>query len=105
MIQITITETGRSSLKDNPEVFNKENLFCNSIVEAKETIAERYGRMPNGRNKVYRDKDGVSRPCGFVYSFWNSDISHNSKAWYQTDWITFEHITKKTIDPAVILKN
>jgi hypothetical protein len=26
---------------------------------------------------------------GFLHSFWNDDCSHDSKKWYQTDWITF----------------
>lgn len=54
-----------------------------------EYIIDRYGRMPNGRNKVYQDTEDKPIVVGFLHSFWNRDISHASKNWYQTDWIVF----------------
>lgn len=62
-------------------------------------LEERYGRVPGGRNKIYvDDQDGNARAVGFLHSFWNSDISHNSKKWFQTDWITVYEVERETID-------
>ena len=85
---IYIDETGRNNLKDKPSLFNSEKLYCKDLVEVKDKLIDRYGKMPKGRNKVYRDKkNGSSVVVGFTYSFWNKDISHGGKSWYQTDWI------------------
>lgn len=89
MIVIKITETGRNSLKEQASIFNHETIYAKNRKEAKEKISEHYGRMPNKRNKIYIDTEiGESKEIGFTYSFWNRDISHNSKHWFQTDWIT-----------------
>ena len=88
MLVIKITETGRNSLKEQAKIFNHETLYAKDRKEAKQVISEHYGRMPNKRNKIYIDDEiGNSKECGFTYSFWNRDISHDSKPWFQTDWI------------------
>ena len=93
MIKIEITETGRGSLRDEAHIFNREYKFFKNVDEVKEYLIERYGKMPNGKNKIYIDKkDGSKVVCGFLYSYWNYDWSHNSKKWYQTDWISFNEV-------------
>ena len=44
------------------------------------------------RNRVYIDIGDESIPVGFTVSFWNKDVSHNSKSWWQTDWVTVERM-------------
>ena len=84
--KLTITETARNTLKEDPRIFNVFKETFSSVSEIRDFIVDRYGKIPKG--KVYRDmKNGKSRHVGYIYSFWNKDISHNSKSWYQTDWI------------------
>ena len=104
MLQIIISETGRNSLKDNPSLFNTETETVNTIEEVKEFLSDRYGKMPNGRKKIYRDKkDGSVQTVGFLHSFWNKDCSHNTKHWYQTDWIEIIEVEHKPVDVNAIL--
>jgi hypothetical protein len=95
-IKVTITETARNCLKDEPSIFNEEVLYASDMAGIKELLKERYGKIPSARNKIYvDDKEGNVKECGFIYSFWNKDYSHNSKSWFQTDWVHFaEEITE-----------
>jgi len=89
-IKLTITSIGRNSLKDNAVIFDEtNNKYFNNMDDAKKYLTEHYGKMPGTRNKIYIDDDIV---IGFLHSFWNRDISHNSKPWFQTDWITFSEV-------------
>jgi len=59
-----------------------------TIEEVERFLTERYGKLPKGRNKVYVEKkDGSTEEVGFIHSFWNRDVSHDGKPWFQTDWI------------------
>lgn len=99
MIRIEITETGRNSLKENASTFNREEKILNGVEDVKAYLIDRYGKMPKGKNKIYRDKkDGTTLEVGFLYSYWNDDCSHNSKKWYQTDWISFETVNFQPFD-------
>jgi hypothetical protein len=99
MIRVTITETGRNSLREDASTFNQDVKTVNTIQEVKEYLIDRYGKMPKGKNKIYQDKkDGSSFVCGFLHSFWNQDYSHNSKKWFQTDWISFSTVEIKPFD-------
>lgn len=96
--QLEITETARDHLKQEATIYNIETEDFGSIDDIKQHLIDRYGRMPGGRNKIYRDnKAGEATEVGFCHSFWDDDISHNSKAWYQTDWIEIKEVTTKTV--------
>ena len=69
------------------------------IKEAQEFLIDQYGKLPKGKNKVYvDDKDGNSKVVGFTHSFWNKDMSHNSKPWFQTDWIVAVEVEETPIN-------
>ncbi|MFA5380247.1 MAG: hypothetical protein WC455_31080 [Dehalococcoidia bacterium] len=105
MIQVTITSTGRNFLKEAATIFDHKSKMFSDIAEVKLYLADKYGKMPKGRNKIYRDKkDGSSITVGFLYSFWNQDWSHNSKKWYQTDWLEFKTINCEPFDIKGLLK-
>lgn len=91
---LQITETGRGHLKVHSESFNVIVEYFKTKEALKDYLVERYGRLPKGRNKIYNEI-GFENPVqiGFTYSFWNQDISHASKKWYQTDWICFSKRT------------
>jgi hypothetical protein len=96
-IRVSISETGRSNLRDDPRLFNRLSFQCADPDEVKVLLVERYGKMPKKRNKVYIDVNGKSVVCGFVHSYWNKDTCINSKSWYQTDWITFDEVSEKPV--------
>ena len=96
--KLIITETGRDCLKNEPYMFNLITKNFGNLVELKQYLTEHYGKMPGGKKKIYNEKeDGTAQEIGFSHSFWNDDISHNSKAWYQTDWIEVQEIHVKPI--------
>jgi hypothetical protein len=96
-IKLEISETGRNSLKDEPTMFNRIVDEFENIDECKEALKARYGRMPNGRNKIYTGPNNNPIVVGFLHSFWNKDWSHNSKNWFQTDWISIYEVETKPI--------
>ncbi len=95
--KVTINETGRNTLRDEPETFNVVVKTFKALNEAREYLIDRYGSIPKlrPRNTIYQDPDAV--PVGFLKSFWNKDWSHNSKSWYQTDWVTVTSVTEQPI--------
>lgn len=95
-LKIEITETARDNLNDEPHRYSDRiTEVFKSMDELKDFLVDRYGRGTRGRNKIYRDtKTGESQEIGFLYSFWNKDYSHNSKSWYQTDWIEIMDISE-----------
>ena len=96
--QLIINETGRNSLKEKATHFNILQKTFENLPELKDYLVERYGKMPKGKGKIYRDiKDGKAQEIGFLHSFWNNDISHNSKAWFQTDWIEILEVSTRTV--------
>jgi len=88
-IVLTIMETGREHLRCKPEEFNFIIEYFKTKEDLRNYLIERYGRMPKMRSKLYRDINSKSIVIGFSYSYWNQDVSHNSKKWYQTDRIVF----------------
>ncbi len=94
--ELYISETGRANLSEEAHCFNNEIKSFATLDALKTFLIKRYGRMPNGRKKIFRDillPDGTqtAEVTGFLHSYWNSDCSH---MWYQTDWIeVFEQET------------
>ena len=98
--KVHISETARN----NPKLEVDENRRFNDIVEkfktldeVKEFITDHYGKIPKRKdgNTIYRDPNG--KPVGFLHSFWNKDISHNSESWWQTDWIEVTSVTETPV--------
>ena len=102
--KIEIDETAKNSPKEEEsQTYNTIIKKFNSIDEIKEYLKERYGKDllkdVKKRGKIYiDDKNGNAIPIGFLYSFWNRDISHNSKSWYQTDWIIITKVNEENIN-------
>lgn len=88
-IKLEITETGRNYLSQPPETFDVIEESFETIEQLKKYLVERYGKIPNGRKKIYTNRNSNSEVVGFLHSYWNQDCSHNSPKWYQTDWIEF----------------
>lgn len=98
--KVVIHETGADCPKKAAEEsrrFNTVIEYFDSLEDVKRYISERYGKMPKGKNKVYRDSGSEPKVVGFLHSFWNKDYSHNSKSWYQTDWISVYSIQSEPV--------
>jgi hypothetical protein len=96
--KIRIDETGRNSPKDQAQRFNVIEECVNSLEDVKIFLINQYGKIPGKKNKIYiDDKNGKSKEVGFLHSFWNKDCSHNSKKWFQTDWITITEIHESPV--------
>jgi hypothetical protein len=98
--KVNINETGRNTLKEEAHTFNYISESFKTLEEAKQFLVDRYGTIPKRtfRNTMYRDlKNGSSVEIGFIKSYWNKDISHNSTSWYQTDWVEVTQVEEKTI--------
>lgn len=102
--EVEINETARGSLKDKGQYFNKIIEHFGTKKDVKDFLIARYGKLPPGKKKIYCDLEGDRVTIGFLHSFWNQDISHNSKKWYQTDWIIVKEITQTT-EPVFFDKN
>jgi hypothetical protein len=96
--KLVISETGRNFLKEEPHIFNEIIEMFSKKEDIDLYLLDRYGKKPNGRKKIYVDtKDGKPKVVGFLHSFWNQDVSHNSKKWYQTDWICVSEVNEKPL--------
>lgn len=96
MIEISITQTAKSNPRDDYGAYNDERHIVKDMAEAKAWLKERYGNCK--RSYIYQDtKSGETKRVGYIYHFRNSDISHNSKSWYQQDWVTFLKNTPVTV--------
>ena len=100
--KVIINETGRNSLKERAISFNQVVEKKRSVEEVESFLFDRYGKKISKRqrskNGIFVDKkDGKFERAGFTHSFWNKDISHNSKNWFQTDWIEVYEVEEKVI--------
>ena len=103
--KLTITETGRDTLKDEPYFFNEDVSQYRTLEAVKTALQDRYGKIPRIQKDrlVYVDSnEGQAIPVGFTCSYWNKDYSHVSKSWYQTDWITIAVCTEEPVDLAFL---
>ena len=107
MIKVVIHETGKRNPKEEKSIcFNRETHLFGSKEEAIEFLMERYDKTEKQLKKIMRkeynhiyidDDEGKSHAVGFSYSFWNRDISHSSKSWFQTNYIEIWNVTEKPI--------
>jgi len=94
--KIVVIETGRNTLKDEPRIFNEFERFFEKVDEAKNFVVGRCGKIPKG--KLYADNgNGAPEQVGYHYSFWNGDVSHGSKKWFQTDWIEITQVSETPV--------
>lgn len=92
--ELKIIHTGRSAPQvdlEEDRMFDKTIETFESLDELTDYIEQRYGKnllekKPDRKIFINTDSETVV-PIGRLYSFWNKDISHNSKSWWQTDWI------------------
>lgn len=98
MIEIHISETGKSRPRDSYSCFDKERICCGSMAEAKTLLAERYGKFWKHKKPIFQDVKASPNDTGFsktvrvgwVIGFRNADWSHSPvDHWLQQDWVSF----------------
>ena len=100
--KIIIDECGRDNLSAPDHRFNQIVEEYNRLDEIEDFLTDRYNKPIWKNRKKYKpvyidDREGISHQVGFVYHYWNSDISHDSKKWYQSDWIAVYKINSEVI--------
>jgi len=100
----TIDETGCKSPanKDDSRRFNRIRLEAETLDDLWTQILDHYGmksrpRIHDGNSVFINTKDGTKR-VGFLRSFWNRDYCHDGKAWWQTDWVTFDTVSRELVE-------
>jgi hypothetical protein len=102
MFKIQITCIGRENLRsDTNYIFDTITEEVETLEEIKTYLINRYNKIPN--EYLYVDTDKGLKKVGFTYSYWNKDISHNSKSWFQTDWIEIFEYNETTIEEDKLL--
>ena len=106
-IIVTIHCEARPNIKSpEKEIFDKIVEEFETIERVREFLKERYGKIPNGKRKIYiDDENGKRKVIGFLHSFWNKDYSHVGESWFQTDWIQFKEIEYKDFEINKIWEN
>ena len=97
--KLNIVKTGKdiNNKKDNVyTMFDDENLEFETLEDVKNELKERYGNC----KRIYcymDDKEGNPKKIGYIYCFKNKDISHDSKWWYEQDWVNININTSEDI--------
>ena len=89
--KVRINETARDSLREEPYRAGKDEETFGSIEMVREEMIRRYGKVPGGRNKVYRDTADGAQEVGFLHTFWNVD------GMYQTDWVEIAYVEERMV--------
>ena len=99
--EVLVTMTGKTIGDKSPKgegyaIFHQETKRFITIRQAREWIQAEYNNKK--KEKMYVDgKNEQVQQIGWIYCFKNSDMSHNSKPWYQQDWIEIKEIKATTI--------
>ena len=95
--EIITNETSKTPFsKENYTCFNSFSESYKTLEDCKQVLKEKYGKCK--KQKMFRDrKDGESYQSGWIYSFKNSDISHDSKEWLQQDWVEIREVESKIV--------
>ena len=95
--EMVVTQTGKSHMRDRYQIFHEGVEYFQTKREVRNALRERYktrfGRPMRG-SPMYRDIEGKPKRVGRIYGYWNKDISHNSKPWFQQDWVEIRKIKR-----------
>ena len=74
--------------KGNYQGLGETRKPFSDLEAARKFLKEEYSKCKVSR--MYQDPKETE--CGRIYSFINQDWGHNSKSWYQQDWVTiYQH--------------
>lgn len=89
--EVIITCTGGNTEEDEFSVFDDDTQIFNTLEEVVQWVKREYGHAK--RSLSYITVNGESVPCGYVFTFENSDISHYPvDKWIQRDWVNIDKI-------------
>jgi hypothetical protein len=90
-IDITLTGKPMGRTDEKYSIFDHRTRSFATLNQAREFLTGTYGNCK--RVKMYI---GEGRHIGFIYCFINKDISHDSKPWYQQDWVEVSQVDEET---------
>lgn len=96
--EVIITMTGKPMGRTdaNYSIFDEEIKRFKTKEEVKAFLQERYNKVK--KVPMYQDTaNGETIKTGVIYCYKNKDWSHDSKPWYQQDWVTVNETTRKPI--------
>jgi hypothetical protein len=107
-IHLCLTQCGASRPGAEMSVYHEVDKAFPSVEEALAYLKEYYGiekpkRLHDG-NSIFVDTDGAPRRIGFLVRRWNSDVSHNSKAWWEENWVSFRAMTETRLANCSVLR-
>ena len=90
VIQIAYSSPQKVNTEEG-EVIDQFFVSGQSVKDCLSSLKETYGiELPKNPKKFFEyNSDGSIEQVGFVVCRWNSDISHNTKAWWERNLITF----------------
>lgn len=95
--KVIIDHSSKAMFSKEPyRIFDRETKVFETLEQVKTFLANEYPKCK--KEKMYiDDKQGNSHHIGWIYSFKNRDISHNSETWLQQDWVNVNEIESKRI--------
>ena len=89
--RVIVNKTAKTPYKkEDYQMFDSEKKEFETLDEVKEYLSQYKGLK---REKMYIDtKNGTSKHVGCIYTFRNSDISHNSEEWLERDWVEVQEV-------------
>lgn len=90
--EVEITKTGKpfGRTEEDYSTFDREVKRFKTTEEVKAFLKESYGTCK--RVKMYQDTKEGSEHTGYIYCFKNKDWSHDSKGWFQQDWVSIDEM-------------
>ena len=100
--KLIIDQTAKDSPKETEregDCFNRLTREFDTYEELNEWLYQTY-EIKDMLDKDYRgvyidDENGKTKKICILYSYWNKYCSHNSKIWWQTDWIVAYKVEEK----------
>lgn len=94
IIKVKLSQVGSAAPGKPGSIYNQQTREFPDMDAALLWLEQDYGITKPKRlqdsNSVFVDTPAGTRRVGFTVSRWNSDVSHNSKKWWETNWVSFE---------------
>jgi hypothetical protein len=92
--------TDSEDSENHGNVFDEAVMSFNTIEEVKDYLRNNYKGITPEAMYIDRTAGKKSMPyrIGWIFCFWNQDISHNSEKWWQKDWIELREETTSNVE-------
>lgn len=97
--KIKINETVKDPSTKEVHSINQFSEAVGTIEDVEEYLVDRYGHLPGGVNKIFRDREnGKADVVGFTHSWVMGSLnSYYSTTYRQTDWVEITEVTENVV--------